>query len=170
MADHADVEWFTFWQLLLFVLFLGTTWAGAQLAQYACLPALIGEVLVGCLLGPPLADAVPFARAVALLGGVGIVLLTVEAGLEVDVAMLKSVGPRGVAIALCGSVFGPFLAGFGLATAVGCSTRESLAVGAALAPTSMGCAVVMFKEARMLNTVIGQTVVAAAVLDDIVAR
>ena len=169
MADHADVEWFTFWQLLLFVLFLGTTWAGAQLAQYACLPALIGEVLVGCLLGPPLADAVPFARAVALLGGVGIVLLTVEAGLEVDVAMLKSVGPRGVAIALCGSVFGPFLAGFGLATAVGCSTRESLAVGAALAPTSMGCAVVMFKEARMLNTVIGQTVVAAAVLDDIVA-
>jgi Kef-type K+ transport system membrane component KefB len=167
-AQGAEVEW-TFWQLLLFLLFLGATWAGAHLAQCARLPALIGEVLVGCLLGPPLADAVPFAGAVSLLGGVGIVLLTVEAGLEVDVAMLKSVGPRGVAVALCGSVFGPFLAGFGLATAAGCSARESLAVGAALAPTSMGCAVVLFKEARMLNTPVGQTVVAAAVLDDIIA-
>ena len=44
--------------------------------------------------------------------------------------MLKAVGPRSVAIAFAGSVFGPFLMGLGLAKAAGLGIAEGLAVGA----------------------------------------
>ena len=53
-------------------------------------PALLGppQVIVGALLGPPMADVVPQPAAVALVGQLGLVLLVVESGLEVEACRL----------------------------------------------------------------------------------
>ena len=47
--------------------------------------------------------------------------------------------------------------------------QAALAVGCTLAPTSMGIALNVLKQAKMLNTPTGQLIIAAAVLDDVIA-
>eukprot|EP00958_Prasinococcus_capsulatus_P028839 scaffold7222_cov535-Prasinococcus_capsulatus_cf.AAC.1 len=52
----------------------------------ACrLPSLVGEIIVGVLLGPGLADFVPFPYALRLYGELGLLFLVLEAGVEVDI-------------------------------------------------------------------------------------
>ena len=73
--------------IFLFLVFLG-----GKLSSRLALPSLCGEVLVGSLLGPPLANLVPQPAAIALVGQLGLVLLVVEAGLEVNWGTLRQVG------------------------------------------------------------------------------
>ena len=148
-------------------------------------PASSGEVLAGMLLGPGLGGLsgslsftfltvlchpsltlslkVTFdARAPLMLAGeIGLYMLVLEAGVEVDLAMLKMLGLRGLAVAVLGS-FLPLAIGLGLATAVGLPLVPSIVVGVSLAPTSMGFALINLKAERCLNTPTGQLVVAAA--------
>jgi len=56
-----------------------------------------------------------------------------------------------------------------LGQALGFTSVESLAMGACLAPTSVGIALDVLKRGEVLNTNIGQLVIAAAVLDDIIS-
>lgn len=48
---------------------------------------------------------------------VGLVLLIIEAGLEIDVATLRQTGLRGLATSLSSTIFGTLPIGFGLAKA-----------------------------------------------------
>jgi len=168
LLPHNSAEPFTFDELQRWLAFFLAVWVAGLLANAASLPSLVGEVLCGALLGPPLANFVPKHDALSLLGQLGLVMLVIESGLETDVGVLFSAGPRAVAIALVGSILLTLPIALGLAVAVGCPILEALAVGAALSPTSMGAAVVIFKQARVLNTPTAQVVVASAVLDDIV--
>ena len=96
-------------------------------------------------------------------------LLVLEAGLDVDLDMLKLIGLRGIAIAVSGS-FGPLILGWLLSTfGLGLDWKSALAVGCTLAPTSMGIALNVLKQAKLLNTPTGQLIIAAAVLDDVIA-
>ena len=51
----------------------------------------------------------------------------------------------------------------------GMGLRESLAVGASLAPTSMGISLKVLAESKVLTTPVGQLIIAAAVIDDVIA-
>ena len=55
-------------------------------------PALIGEIMVGCILGPELLDVIPHVGAVMLLGQVGLVFLVLEGGLHIDLETLQKIG------------------------------------------------------------------------------
>ena len=83
--------------------------------------------------------------------------------------MLKLIGPRGVGIALLGSLF-PMSMGFCISyLTMGTDIMASIAIGACFAPTSMGIALNVLKKARLLNTPTGQLIIAAAILDDVLA-
>jgi Kef-type K+ transport system membrane component KefB len=111
---------------------------------------------------------VPNPTAFMLFGEIGLILLVVEAGLEVDLLVLKQIGLRGLVIGILGS-FVPLGIGYGMALVLGMESNAALACGACFAPTSMGVAVVVMKKKNVLNTPVGQLIVAAAVIDDIVA-
>merc|ERR1719229_145554 len=96
-------------------------------------------------------------------------MLVVEAGIDVDVGMLKLIGPRGLAIALLGSFF-PMSIGFAITYLfMGTDLMSSIAIAACFAPTSMGIALNVLKKAKILNTPTGQLIIAAAILDDVMA-
>jgi len=159
---------FTFLEIYYLFLFITALWLVGKACERIALPSVVGEIIVGLILGPELLDLAPKWEALALVGECGLILLVIEAGLEVDLKLLNVIGSRGITVAFCGSMI-PVGIGFGLATAVGVAPKAAFAIGCCLAPTSMGIAVNVLKKGGVLNTTIGQLVIASAVLDDIIS-
>eukprot|EP00054_Salpingoeca_dolichothecata_P013646 m.76211 g.76211 ORF g.76211 m.76211 type:complete len:643 (+) comp20582_c0_seq2:102-2030(+) len=130
--------------------------------------SIVGEIVAGILLGPELGNLPPFQDALALLGEVGFVILVIEAGLDVDPAMLKKLGLRSLGVAVLGSMI-PLGLGFMFSRVVlDLGVKSSFIVGATLAPTSVGIAIKVLDAERVLRSPTGQLVIAAAVIDDVI--
>ena len=132
------------------------------------MPPLVGQIFAGIICGPELLKIVPNAEAFVLLGEIGLVLLVIEAGVDIDVMTLKLIGKRGVIIAFVGSVL-PIAIGFAIALALGSDMTAAIAAGAAFGPTSLGIAMNILKTSKIINTPTGQLIVAAAIIDDMIA-
>ena len=65
---------------------------------------LVGEIVVGMLLGPDGAGFVPESDAFILVGDFALCVLVMEGGLSIDVGALRSVGPIALAIAVSGTM------------------------------------------------------------------
>ncbi|GAX13958.1 hypothetical protein FisN_5Lu154 [Fistulifera solaris] len=132
-------------------------------------PPLVGYILTGILLGPEGFDLVPVPKAWVLLGNLGLVLLMVQAGLEMDLAILQQVGARGFVMAIVGSILpisiGMFLSKFVLRQ----SGNTVIAMGCCFGPTSVGIALQVLGPCAVLETPLGQLIVAAAIVDDLIA-
>jgi len=151
------------------MLFLSAIWIFGFLGERILLmPSLVGQIFAGIICGPALLDIVPLPEAFVLLGEIGLVLLVIEAGVDIDVTTLKLIGKRGVIIATLGSVF-PIAFGIGIAFALGADTKAAIAAGAAFGPTSLGIAMNILRSGKIINTPTGQLIVAAAIIDDMIA-
>ena len=105
-----------------------------------------------------------------LVGEIGLIMLLLEAGVELDVAQLRETGTRALGIGVTGTAL-PLLVGMGLAMASGpdIGIKSALAVGASFSPTSLGVAASALKAGKMLDTPVGQLIVSSCVVDDILA-
>lgn len=143
--------------------------AGQFASRVLQMPSLVGEIFCGILMGPPLANFVPNPEALVLIGEVGLILLVVEAGIDIDMSVMKLVGTRGLMIAVVGSIL-PICVGIFIAWAIQVGDWKAiLASGAVFGPTSLGIALNVLKGGGILNTPVGQMIVAAAVVDDMIA-
>lgn len=149
------------------LVFLSVAYIFGEIAFHIGVPPLVGQIVAGFLLGPQLADYVPFPEAMVLLGDLGLILLLIEAGIELDVGLVKEAGIRPVLIAVTGSII-PFAIGMGLSLAQGQSVKSSIACGACFSPTSLGVAANALSGGKALNTPVGQLIVASAVIDDMI--
>ncbi|KAG7347602.1 transporter, cpa2 family protein [Nitzschia inconspicua] len=149
------------------VVFLMASWMMALLSQLIGLPSLVGEIVTGFVLGPPLLDFVPYPQAMVLIGSFGLIGLLLDSGINLDIAQLRETGTRAVSMAVTGTL---------LALGVGLSMgylandgdfRSSFAIGAAFAPSSFGVASQVLSKGEVLNTPMGQVIVATSVIDDI---
>ena len=99
---------------------------GAELCKRIALPAVVGELAAGLVLGPsvlgrfaPGISAQIFPRETAqfhlleVLGLLGMVFLLLLTGLETDLRLLRNLGRAALIASILGMVF-PFLTGFGL--------------------------------------------------------
>lgn len=142
--------------------------AGAFASRVLRMPNLVGEIFAGIILGPPLLNFVPNPEAFVMLGEVGLFLLVLEAGIDIDLTMLKLIGARGVMIAIVGSIL-PIAIGMGIAFAFGTDVKGAIAAGSAFGPTSLGIAMNILRAGKIVNTPVGQLIVSAAVIDDMIA-
>ena len=133
---------------------------------------IIGEICIGVVLGPNVAELVPFEQFFRLAGVFGVTLMIFESGLHVDFDMLKKVGLRATGAALLGT-FLPVLSGMALVYAFNSTSFPlwpvGIATGVSLAPTSVGMALPMLGEAKQLGEEYGQLIVTAAFVDDILS-
>lgn len=151
------------------ILFFSLIYVSGKFATIVLrMPSLVGEIIAGVILGPMLLDFVPNALAFVMLGEIGLILLVVEAGIEIDLATIRLIGGRGVLIAIVGSVL-PIAIGVGIAFALGTDTKGSIAAGCCFGPTSLGIAMNILRGAKIINTPVGQMIVAAAIIDDMIA-
>ncbi|HUP69309.1 MAG TPA: cation:proton antiporter [Acidimicrobiales bacterium] len=138
----------------------------AELAERVGLPAVVGEILAGLAIGPSMLGLVEASEVLRTLGELGVILLLLQVGLEMDLGELGAVGKASMLVAVIGVVM-PFAAGFGVMAAFGESGNTAIFVGAALTATSVGITARVFGDLGVLASVEARTVLGAAVADDV---
>jgi Kef-type K+ transport system membrane component KefB len=140
--------------------------AAAEVSERVGVPPVVGEILAGVLVGPSMLDIVGQDDVLRVLGELGVILLLLEVGMEMDLGELRAVGRASLSVATVG-VAVPFVAGLGVGTAYGMDGSEALFVAAALTATSVGITARVFGDLRALASVEARTVLGAAVADDV---
>ncbi|MGQ0743461.1 MAG: cation:proton antiporter domain-containing protein [Acidimicrobiales bacterium] len=138
----------------------------AELAERIGLPAVVGEILAGIAIGPSLLGVVHGDEVLRVLGELGVILLLVDVGLQMDLKQLGAVGRSSALVAMVG-VAAPFALGWAGATALGLGPETSIFLGAALSATSVGITARVFGDLRALTSLEARTVLGAAVIDDV---
>eukprot|EP00934_Nitzschia_sp_Nitz4_P006427 Nitzschia sp. Nitz4//scaffold273_size25297//20719//24905//NITZ4_008321-RA/size25297-processed-gene-0.7-mRNA-1//-1//CDS//3329545262//6417//frame0 len=153
------------------VVFLVAIYVSGEFARRVLqMPSLVGEIFCGIILGPPvLEDFIPNPEAWVMFGELGLILLVIEAGIDIDLSTLKLIGSRGFLIAFIGSIL-PIGIGMLIAYLLNVAdTKGTIAAGAVFGPTSLGIALNILRSGGVLNTPVGQLIVSAAVIDDMIA-
>lgn len=162
--------------LLALALIIFAAKAGGYLSTRLRQPAVLGELLVGLVLGPsalnlfglPHFAGTHAEEVVHALAEIGVIFLMFVAGLEVDLGeMLRS----GKVALLAGNlgVLVPLIGGFALALAFGRDLYPALFVGLILTATSVSISAQTLLELGVLRTRAGLALLGAAVVDDVVA-
>jgi Kef-type K+ transport system membrane component KefB/glycine cleavage system regulatory protein len=149
---------------ILVVLFAAKV--AAEVAERVGMPAVVGEILAGIIIGPSALGLVGGDDVLRTLAELGVILLLFDVGLEMDLAELAAVGRASMSVATVGVVV-PFVSGYGVGLALGMDGTEALFIGAALTATSVGITARVFGDLRALGTVEARTVLGAAVADDV---
>jgi Kef-type K+ transport system membrane component KefB len=156
--------------LALLAVTLAALVAGGWAAKRVDAP-LVGEIVVGMLLGPSgLVPTLPdyAVRAVFLVGDLGLVLLVMEGGLSVDVPSLRRVGSVACLIAVAGTAL-PIALGTAFMVAAGFDATTGVVAGTALSSTSIGMATRLMATFGELSTPLGALVCVAAMVDDVLS-
>jgi Kef-type K+ transport system membrane component KefB len=138
----------------------------AEIAERVGFPPVVAEILAGVVIGPSVFDLVGTNQTLRVLGEIGVILLLLQVGMEMDMRELGAVGRASVSVAVVGVVV-PMLGGFGVSELFGYDAKTALFLGAALAATSVGITARVFSDLRALASVEARTVLGAAVADDV---
>ncbi len=138
----------------------------AELAERVGVPAVLGEIAAGMLLGPSALGVVHTGEFLQVVGEIGVILLLLEVGMEMDLRELAKVGSASLLVAVGGMVL-PFVTGWAALTAIGEGGNTAIFLGAALTATSVGITARAFGDMKALASIESRVVVGAAVADDV---
>ncbi|MDE1885369.1 MAG: cation:proton antiporter [Xanthomonadaceae bacterium] len=153
--------------LSLFIVFVAAQ-VGAEIAQRLKLPGVVGEIAVGCVIGPSVLGWVQPSAALDVLAEIGVVLLLFSVGLETRLDEMKRVGRSAFAVGVLGVIV-PFAFGSLWAHGSGFDWAKSLFVAAAFVATSAGITARVLQELGALQREESRVILGAAVIDDILA-
>jgi Kef-type K+ transport system membrane component KefB len=159
--------------ILLAIILLTAKMAGylaIQLGQ----PSVLGELVVGILLGPsllnllnlPAFDEELMKEILDLIGEIGVLLLMFLAGLELHVNELRSTGKVSVLSGTMGVLL-PVLLGYLTGLLAGLTQEHAMFLGLSLGATSVSISARTLMELKQLRSRVGLGVLGAAVFDDI---
>ena len=103
----------------------------AELFERIRVPAVLGEIIAGIVIGPSMLGLIDPSDAMRILAEVGVIILLAEVGLEMDLTELRKVGRASMLVAIIGVVV-PMSSGVLAGTVLGESFNASLFLGAAL--------------------------------------
>ena len=142
--------------------------AAMLLCRQLKLPAILGYLGTGALLGPFALGAVQNADTIGLLADLGLVLLLFGIGLECGWSRIREVGARVVLIAVVEMAI-MFALGFEIANLLGWSTTEAVFLASALCISSSAILMTMLRESGQLRATRGRLIVGILVVEDFAA-
>jgi Kef-type K+ transport system membrane component KefB len=145
---------------------------GAELMALIRQPPVIGELIMGMLVGASVLGWVDIADGglITILAELGVIIVLFQVGLEIQMKDMLRLGPVAVAVASVGVVI-PFLLGYFAAQALdlgGGSAEVALFLGAAMTATSVGITARVFSDLGQMETDEARVVIGAAVVDDVI--
>lgn len=133
------------------------------------MPAIIGELMAGVLLGNYVLGIISTENHVLMsFAEIGVIFLLFHVGLEIRVKDLFAVGRTAVFVGLLGVLF-PLVMGFLTVFWLGFPFVESLFIATAILATSVGISVKVLQDMGLIKHKVAYIVLGAAVLDDILA-
>ncbi len=153
---------------LLFVGLVLSAVALRPLVEKAKLPVSALVIIVGVLIGPAGFSLLQFTEGIRLFAELAVVLILFYAGLEVQWHRFVIALRPGFLVALAGILLSALL-GITVSLSFDPNIEQALYIGAALAATSIGLSVPLLKQVNLLQTRVGQILLAAAIIDDVLA-
>ena len=166
--------------LLFFALLIVLAKSFGDLAARFGFPVVLGELMLGLILGPTFIDIFrlfepgslstagdPSLPGIAkVLANLGAVVLMFLAGLETDIPMMKkAVGPA--FWSACGGVILPLAGGAIVGHAMGLGWAAAIFIGTILTATSVSITAQTLMNMNELRSRAGSTILGAAVIDDV---
>lgn len=137
-------------------------------------PMVVGEIVAGLIIGPCLLGIVQPSDFLSRLAEIGVILIMFSAGLETNLQELKKSGFQAFIIA-CVGVFVPLTGGallymgiYGFAAVGSEHFFKAVFIGCIMTATSVGITVEVLKELGFLKGRVGQTILSAAIIDDVI--
>ena len=144
------------------------------IAQKFKMPQVVGALFAGVILGPAVLNILHETEFIHQMAELGVIVLMFTAGLEADVNELKKTGKAATIIAILGvlvPLLGGFLVSYIFSGEMGAVDTNALLqdifVGVILTATSVSITVQTLKELGSLNSRAGNTILGAALIDDI---
>ncbi|SEH69992.1 Kef-type K+ transport system, membrane component KefB [Ruminococcus flavefaciens] len=158
----------------LAIIFICAKGAGL-LARRLRAPMVVGEIIAGLLIGPCLwRGLVQPSDFISQMAEIGVILIMFSAGLETNLQELKKSGFAAFMIA-CVGVLVPLVGGsllymciYGFSTFGSDEFFKAVFIGCIMTATSVGITVEVLKELGKLKTRVGQTILSAAIIDDVI--
>lgn len=149
---------------------------GGTLARRVGQPRVLGELLVGVLLGPtvldllhaPILQGIDLHETIRHLAELGVLLLMFLVGLEVNLKELAQVG-KVAGIAGAAGAITPVILSVPLVLLFGYGWQPALFAGVTLAATSVSISAQVLLELGVLRTKVGNALLATALIDDVLA-
>ena len=143
---------------------------GTKIASHLCnkinIPGVIGELLVGILVGPAVLGLVHSGEIIDVFSQIGVIFLMFLAGLESDFNLLKKYMKPSIAVALLGVIL-PIILFFAAGCMYHFPFNEALFLGIVFAATSVSISVQVLREYKRVDSKEGAVILGAAVVDDI---
>ena len=147
------------------LLVLLAAWLSGQLFNKLGYPSVLGELMAGIILGPPLLGLLQGCEALAILAEVGVLLMMLYIGMEIDPKELSKASLGGLLAALGGFIV-PFTLGYWAVTYFGGTGIAGVFVGMAMGVTSLATKSRILVDLKILDTRIAHVMMAGALIAD----
>ena len=148
------------------LILLASIWLVAVTLRPLGLPTVMGELIVGVLLGPAVLGLIEPGEAIKLLAEIGIFFLMFHAGLETQPLEFYDALKRSLGVAVVGAIV-PFTVSFGVATLFGMDPVGATFVGLTMTATAVVITLKSLKDLGLGNTRLARVVIASCVIDDL---
>ena len=149
----------------LLILLTGV-WLVAVTLRPLGLPTVMGELIVGVLVGPAVFGWIAPDEAIQLLAEIGIFFLMFHAGVETQPNEFFDALKRSLGVAVVGAIV-PFALSFTIATAFGLDWVGATFVGLTMTATAVVITLKSLKDLGLANTRVARIIVASCVVDDL---
>lgn len=132
-------------------------------------PAMIGEIIAGIVLGPSLLNLIHRTEDIAVISELGVFLLVILAGLEIDIDdILKSLRGRNIIISFT-AFFVPVFSGMAVGYFFDQDIMTTVFIGLCVAITALPVSIRILMDLGKVNTEVGRKIISIAIFDDVLA-
>ena len=151
--------------ILNLLLVLLVAWLAGLIAARFGYPSVLGELFAGIILGPPLLGLLDATDALTVLAELGILVMMLYIGMEIDPKELRKAS-KGGALAAVGGFITPFVLCYLIIVGTGHSQMAGIFVGVAAGVTSLTTKSRILFDLQLLDTRIAHVMMAGALIAD----
>ncbi len=151
----------------LFMLML-VIWFVAVVMRKIGLPVIMGELVMGVVIGPAALGWVQPSEIIEILAQIGIFFLMLHAGVETEPGEFFDALKNSLALVVVGAIV-PFFVSLGVALAFGYALVDSVFVGLTMTATAVVITLKILRDLGLNHTRFARVIVASCVIDNLLS-